>query len=64
MDIQIKLSNKTLYKTSIDGLRLKLVELQNLNKKAYKIRTESLNSYEKVDEILHCQRQLFVPQLI
>ena len=46
-------------------MRLKLLELQELDIKTWKIRVRGLkNDYEEVDGVLHYQGLLFVPEAI
>ena len=49
---------------SIGRMRLRLAELQESNKKAWKIRAKGLNRYKDVDRVLYHQRLLFVPEII
>ena len=62
--MQTKLANENPYTASIGGTRLRLAELQESNEEAQKIRTEGLNGYEEVDEVLHHQGLSFMPQVI
>ena len=41
-------------------MRLKQVDLQELDKKAQKNKAEGLNKYENIDGVLHHQELLFV----
>ena len=50
---QTELANKEPCKTNIDRIRLRLVELQESDKKAQKIRAESLNRYKDVNRVLY-----------
>ena len=44
---------------------MRLSKLQESDKKSRRIRTESLRDrYKKVNEVLHYQRLLFVPEII
>ena len=61
---QTKLADESLYKADIDGMRLRLVELQLSDKEAQRIRVEGLNGNEELDKILHHQGLLFVPEII
>ena len=45
-------------------MRMRLAKLQKSDKKAQKIRVESLNEYKKLDRVLHHQRLLFVLEII
>lgn len=44
-------------------IKLKLLELQELNLKAYKIKIKNLDKYKKVDKILQYQGLLFEQNL-
>ena len=62
---QAKLGNEGPYQVSISAMRLKLLELQELDDEAWKIRAERLkNNYEEVDEVLHYQGLLFILETI
>ena len=63
-NIQSKLDNEDLYKVSISGMRLRLVELQESDEEARKIRVEGLNGYEEFDRVLYHQGLPFVPETI
>ena len=46
-------------------MRLRLLELQESDNKAWKIRAEGLkDDYKKVDRVLHYQELPFVPEII
>ena len=45
-------------------MRLKLLELQESDPKAWKIRAKDLEGYEEVDEVLHHQGLPFIPEVI
>ena len=45
-------------------MRLRLVELQESDKEAWKIKAEGLNKYEKLDGVLYHQGLPFVPEAI
>ena len=45
-------------------MRLQLAELQESDKEAWRIRTEGLNGYKKLDRVLYYQGLLFVPEVI
>lgn len=45
-------------------MRLKLAELQELDKKTQKIRAEDLDRYKKVDKMPHYQGLPFVSEII
>ena len=45
-------------------MKLRLAELQELDKKAWRIRAEGLNRCKKLDGILYYQRLPFVPKII
>ena len=62
---QAKLCNESLYQVSIGVMHLRLLELQELDVEAQKIRAEGLkNGYEEVDGILHYQKLPFVLEAI
>ena len=62
---QAKLGDEGPYQVSIGATRLRLLELQELNDEAQKIRAEGLkNNYEEVDGVLHHQGLPFVPEVI
>ena len=64
MDIQSKLVDKHPYRATIGEMRLRLAELQESDKEARKIRTESLNRYKELDGVLYYQGLPFVPKVI
>ena len=45
-------------------MRLRLVELQESDEEAWKIRAEDLNDYKKLNKVLYQQRLLFVSWII
>ena len=45
-------------------MRLRLVELQESNKEAQRIRAEGLNGYKELDRVMYHQELLFVPKAI
>ena len=45
-------------------MRLKLQELQEINREAQELRQQKANGYEEIDKILHHQGLLFVPKAI
>ena len=45
-------------------MRLRLVELQESNEEAQKIRVEGLDGYKDVNGVLHYQGLPFVPEII
>ena len=49
---------------SIVGMRLRLIKLQELDKKFKKIRAKGLDRYEEIDGVLHHWGLLFVPEVI
>ena len=60
-----KLGAEGPYWVSIGAMRLRLLELQELDDEARKIRAEELKSdYKEVDRVLHYQRLPFVPKAI
>ena len=61
---QTELVNKNSYKARIDRMRLRLLKLQKSDPKAWKIRTEGLEGYEEIDEMLHHQGLPFVLKII
>lgn len=63
---QIKLANQNPYSTSMNTMRLRLLELQELDKKIQKIRAikKLPDCYKKLDGVLHYQGLLFIPKLI
>ena len=63
-DIRSVLVNKHLYRASIGGIRLRLVELQESDKEAQKIGIKGLNGYEKLNGILYQQGLLVILEVI
>ena len=64
-NIQSKLNDKDLYKISISGMRIKLLELQKSDEKTPKIMSKRLkNDYEEVDWVFYHQKLLFVLEVI
>ena len=61
---QTELVDESSYKANIDGIRVRLVKLQELDKKAQKIRIEGLNGYKILDKVLYHQELPFVPEII
>ena len=60
-----ELADKSSYKASISSMRLRLLELQESDDEARKIRIERLKDvYEEVDGVLHHQGLPFVPKAI
>ena len=60
-----KLDDESLYRVSINAMRLRLLELQKSDNEAQKIRAEKLkDDYEEIDRVLHYQGLLFVPEAI
>ena len=61
---QTKLADKNLYTASIGGMKLKLVELQESNKKVQKLRAikELQESWTDINGILHYQELPFVSE--
>ena len=45
-------------------MRLRLAELQELDKEAQKVRAEGRDRYEEIDGVLHHQGLPFVPEVI
>ena len=45
-------------------MRLRLAELQELNKKVQKIRAKGLDKYKDIKQVLHFQELLFVLKII
>lgn len=62
----IKLNDKHFYKTIIDEMNLRFLELQGLEAKARKIRVvEGLkNRYKDFEEILYYQKLFFILETI
>ena len=52
-DIEFKLVDKHPYRASIGGIRLRLAELQESDKEVWRIRTEGLNGYKKLNGVLY-----------
>ena len=63
-NIRSELTNEGPYKVSIGGMRLRLVELQESDEEARRIKAEGLNEYEKLDRVLYYQGLPFVPEAI
>ena len=63
-NIQSELANKSPYKVSIGGMRLRLAEQQKSDKEAQKIRAKSLKGYKELNGILYHQGVVFVPKTI
>ena len=63
---QTKLADENPYKASIGGIKLRLAELQESNKKVQKLRaTEELQEgWEDIDRVLHHQGLPFVSEII
>lgn len=60
---QTELANKNCYRTSISKIRLRLLKLQELDLKARKLKTKSLNSYKDINDVFY-QRLPFVLKII
>ena len=59
------MGNEAPYRVSISAMRLRLLELQESDNEAQRIRVKGMkNGYEEVDGILHYQGLLFVPEAI
>ena len=61
---QTKLADKNSYTTSINKMRLRLAELQELDKEAQKVRAKGQDRYKEIDGVLHHQELPFVPEVI
>ena len=63
---QTELADKHSYKASIGGMRLRLLELQELDDEVRKIRAtgELQDGYGEVDGVPHYQGLPFVPEFI
>ncbi len=63
--LQGELAAESPYTTSIEGMRIRLLELQDDNKNAMKLRSEELvEGWEDIKQVLHCQDLLYVPKVI
>ena len=58
--------SKKLYKISIDGMRLRLTEVNANNQQAKEIKAETTIKKDKddVDKVLHFQGLLYIPEII
>ncbi len=63
--IQSKLADKGPYTASIGGMRMRLLELQDDDKEAMKLRSEGLpGACEDIKQVLHYQGLPYVPKVI
>ena len=59
-----KLANEQPYEASIVNMRLRLQELQEVDRKAQELRQQKANGYKKINDILYYQSLPFVPEAI
>ena len=65
--LQRKLASKNPYKASIDGMRLRLQELQDEDEQVRKLRADqqlSQQGWDDIDGVLHHQSLSYVPEII
>ncbi len=63
--IQSKLADKGPYTASIGGMRMRLLELQDDDKEAMKLRSERLlEGWEDIEQVLHYQGLPYFPKVI
>ncbi len=63
--IQSKLADKGPYTASIRGMRMRLPELQDDDKKAIKLRSEGLSEgWENIEQVLNYHCFLYIPKII
>ena len=61
---QSKLSSKSPYTVSIDGMRLRLYKLQAKDEQARKTRAEHSEGWDDINGVLHHKGFLYVPEII
>ncbi len=60
-----ELADKDPFTASIGGMKMKLPKLQDDNKEAMRLRSESLlESWEDIKQVLHYQSLLYIPKII